>query len=64
MFLEQELHRFLDDLDAAGHVAAPPDPADREALVEAYMEQYRVHVRRKVDRYRRRLRKADDAVRE
>lgn len=60
VFLEQELQRFLDDLEATGHLAALPDPAAREALVEAYVEQYRVQVRRKVDRYRRRLRKASD----
>jgi hypothetical protein len=59
--LEQELHRFLKDLDAAGYLAMSPDPADREALVEEYVEQYRVQVRRKVDRYRRRLRKANSA---
>jgi hypothetical protein len=60
VFLEQELHRFLDDLDAAGYLAAVPDPAARETMVETYMEQYRVQVKRNVDRYRRRLRKASD----
>jgi hypothetical protein len=60
IFLQEELERFLAILDEGGQLAARPNQADREALVETYMEQYRAEIKRKVDRYRGRLRKTED----
>jgi len=53
--LEPELDRFLAHLEESGHLVASDDPADRERLVETYLEQYRSEIKRKVDRYRRRV---------
>lgn len=53
--LEQDLSRFLDYLGEKGLLADRPDPAAREALIEAYLEQYRGEIKRQVDRYRRKL---------
>jgi hypothetical protein len=61
VYLEQELRRFLASLDQEGYLADRPDIAPRETLVEAYMERYRAEIKRKVGRYRRRLRKDGDA---
>jgi hypothetical protein len=61
VYLAEELDRFLSSLDQKGHLAARPDRATRETLVEAYMERYRAEIKRKVDRYRRRLREDEDA---
>lgn len=60
VFLEDELHRFLGYLDETDQLAARPDQAVRETLVETYLERYRAEIRRKVDRYRRRLRRTED----
>jgi hypothetical protein len=54
--LAQELARFLADLDESGQLSAQGDRADREKLVQDYLESYRAEIKRKVDRYRRRLR--------
>jgi hypothetical protein len=56
--LAQELDRFLAALDEGGQLAAQADRAARETLVEGYLERYRTEIKRSVDRYRRRLRKA------
>ncbi len=58
VFLAEELERFLAYLDAQGQLAAPPEGAIREPLVEAYLEQYQAEIQRKVGRYRSRLRRA------
>jgi hypothetical protein len=55
IFLEQDLDRFLDYLGEKGLLADRPDPAAREALIEAYLEQYRAEIKRLVDRYKRKL---------
>ena len=55
--LTTDLERFLDYLDAEGHVAPRPDAATR--LVEAYVEGYRTDVGRRVERYRRRLKRTE-----
>jgi CubicO group peptidase (beta-lactamase class C family) len=60
VFLAEELQRLLGYLVAQGHLAVPRDAAAHEALVAAYLEQYRQEIKRKVDRYRSRLAKAAD----
>jgi hypothetical protein len=62
VYLGQELDRFLAYLEECGWLASGSDPAGPEALVEAYLEQYRAEIKRQVDRYRRRLRKADQVI--
>ena len=59
IYLEPELDRFLRYLEDEGRLVAQPDPAIREALVETYLEQYRAEIKRKVDRYRRKLQKTE-----
>jgi CubicO group peptidase (beta-lactamase class C family) len=59
IYLEPELSRFLKYLVDQNHSAAPSDLADHEALIEAYLEQYRTEVKRKVEHYRRRLSKLE-----
>ncbi len=61
VFLEDELDRFLGYLDEEGQLASRPDPAAREKLVETYLERYRAEIKRKVDRYRSRLRRSEPA---
>jgi hypothetical protein len=55
IYLEQDLDRFLRHLEEKGLVADRLDPAAGEALIEAYLEQYRGEIKRLVDRYRRKL---------
>lgn len=51
--LAHELARFAEHLDVEGFLADPlPEP-----WIESYLDQYRVDVKRRVDRYRRRLRR-------
>jgi len=57
--LEPELHRFLAYLERGGHLVVPDDSAVRETLVAAYLEQYRSEIKRKVDRYRRKVLKEE-----
>jgi hypothetical protein len=61
--LAQELDRFLAALDASGQLSIPRDRADRETLVQEYLERYRAEIKRKADRYRRRLRQEEHAGR-
>jgi len=61
VFLEDELVRFLRYLDEKGQLATRPDQVVRETLVETYLKRYRAEIRRKVDRYRSRLRRTEDA---
>ena len=53
--LEPELDRFLAYLEKDGHLVVSDDPAVRETLVAVYLEQYRSEIKRKVDRYRRKV---------
>ena len=55
--LTTDLERFLDYLDAESQLATLPAPATR--LVETYLEEYRADIGRRVERYRRRLRKSE-----
>ena len=55
VYLEPELKRFLQYLNEEHHPAAPCDPASQKALVEAYLERYRGEIRRRVERYNRKL---------
>jgi hypothetical protein len=61
IYLEEELHRFVAYLDESGQLVARPDQAVRQVPVEAYLEQYQAEVRRKVSRYRSRLRRTEEA---
>jgi hypothetical protein len=56
--LAQELDRFLSALDEGDQPAVQPDHVTREQLIETYLQQYRAEIKRTVERYRRRLRKA------
>ena len=58
VLLEEELDRLLRHLNEERLLAPGSDFADPEALLESYLERYRAEIRRKVDRYRRRLRQA------
>ncbi len=58
IYLEQDLARFLQYLADHHHLAALPDPTDRETLIETYLEQYRAEIALLVARYRRKLAKA------
>jgi hypothetical protein len=57
-FLEDDLERFLAHLTDESPLPAPSDAAARKALVEAYLNEYRAEIKRRVDRYRSRLRKS------
>ncbi|MBN1579919.1 MAG: hypothetical protein JXA89_04400 [Anaerolineae bacterium] len=58
--LAPELDRFLQYLEDNGRLATQPDPAARDMLIETYLDQYRAEIKRQVDRYRRRLTKAEN----
>ena len=55
LFLEDELRRFLAHLDGQGQLAAE---GDHKALVETYLDEYRVEIQRKVARYQSKLRRS------
>ena len=55
VYLEPDLARFLQYLSDENHPAAPADPAAQAALVEAYLERYRGEIKRRVERYNRKL---------
>lgn len=59
LFLAEELERFLGFLGEGGHLAAPLEGADREALVADYLQGYAAVVRRGVNRYRARVRRLE-----
>ena len=61
VFLEDELHRFLRYLNETEQLTSRPDQAVCETLIEAYLEQYRAEIRRKVNRYQRKLRRTSDS---
>jgi hypothetical protein len=61
VYLEDELRRFLRYLDEQGHLAALSEKLVGEALLEMYLGSYQAEIKRKVDRYRRKLRKTEDA---
>ncbi len=54
--LEPELRRFLQYLNEDKALAVPSDPAAQETFVEAYLERYRMEIKRQVERYDRKLR--------
>ena len=55
VYLEPELRRFLQYLDEENLLAVRSDAAAQETLVEAYLERYRVEIKRRVERYNRKL---------
>ena len=55
--LTADLERFLDYLDTEGHIAPMGSTAIR--LIETYLEAYRAEVGRRVERYRRRLKRSE-----
>ena len=55
--LAAELERFFDYLEATGHIAARTDTAMR--LIEGYLEEYQADVGRRVERYRRKLKRSE-----
>lgn len=60
VFLKEERDRFPRSRDENGQLATQPAQAAGEPLVEAYLERYRAEIKRKVDRYRSRLRRTED----
>lgn len=57
VYLDDELHRFLGYLVDEGHIASGPP----EAAVEVYLERYRAQIKRRVDRFRSKLRRLEDS---
>jgi CubicO group peptidase (beta-lactamase class C family) len=55
VYLEPELGRFLQFLAEDNRLAVPSDVASQEALVEAYLDRYRGEIKRRVERYYRKL---------
>jgi hypothetical protein len=55
VYLEQDLSRFLQYLTEGGLQAVPLDPTAQEQLVEAYLERYQGEIKRRVERYYRKL---------
>ena len=55
VYLEPELTRFLQYLNEDNHLAVPSDTATQETFVEAYLERYRLEIKRRVERYNRKL---------
>ena len=60
VFLDDELERFVAFLAEEGHLAAGAEGAALGPLVRTYLERYQKEIARKVARYRRRLRKAEE----
>jgi len=58
IYLESDFARFLDYLVDHHHLTTPSDPADRETLVETYLDQYRAEIALMVARYQRKLAKS------
>lgn len=58
----EELERFLGYLGERGLLAEGTDAVDGEALVAAYLDGHRAQVKRRVDRYRGRLRRDEAAA--
>jgi hypothetical protein len=64
VFLGDELLHFLAYLEGKGQLVTHLDSGAQETLVETYLEQYRAEIRRKVDRYRGKLRRTQAADRQ
>ena len=62
IYLEPDLARFLQYLDDQHYLTAPSDPADREALIETYLEQYHAKIALQVARYHRKLSKSESTI--
>jgi uncharacterized protein with von Willebrand factor type A (vWA) domain len=56
VYLDDALHRFLAYLVEEGHVPASVE----ETPVEVYLERYQAQIKRKVDRFRSKLRRLED----
>ncbi|NLF02825.1 MAG: hypothetical protein GX601_17805 [Anaerolineales bacterium] len=57
--LDNELRRFLAFMAAEGHLPSNAEGVNQESLVQIYLEKYQGEIKRKTDRCRRRLRKAE-----
>ena len=57
--LEEELRQFVVFLEEEGVPAVGPGEAEGAEFVDGYLDRYRAEVKRKVDRYRRKLRKVE-----
>ena len=57
--LEDELRQFVVFLEEEGVPAVGPGEAEGAEFVDGYLDRYRAEVKRKVDRYRRKLRKVE-----
>ena len=57
MLFRSELERLLEYLGERGLLAEEACGPDREGLVEAYLDGYKAEIKRRVDRYRGRLRR-------
>jgi hypothetical protein len=55
--LATDLERFLDHLESGGHLSSRLKSPKR--LIETYLDEYRIDVGQRVDRYRRRLRRVE-----
>lgn len=55
VYLEPELRRFLQYLNKENQLATPSDAAAQETLEEAYLEQYRLEIKRLEERYNRKV---------
>jgi CubicO group peptidase (beta-lactamase class C family) len=55
VYLEPELKRFLRYLNEEGHLAVPFDTAAQGAFIEAYLERYRLDIKRLVAGYNKKL---------
>jgi hypothetical protein len=59
MCLEEKLACLLGYLEEKGLLAEDVDGSAREGPVAAYLDGYMAEIKRKVDRYRRRLRREE-----
>ena len=60
VFLEDEIDSFLDHLCEQGRLKDRPDEEARQSILVAYMERYQAAMKRRVGRYRSRLRRAEE----
>ncbi|MGC9348017.1 MAG: hypothetical protein ACP5JG_07765 [Anaerolineae bacterium] len=59
VYLAQDLARFLDYLMERGALTDVLDEADRAALIERYLDEHKAEIKRRVGRYRSKLRREE-----
>jgi hypothetical protein len=62
IYIEDELARFLAHLGECGLLAQEPDESTGQEMVSAYLADYQAEIKRQVERYRRKLRREEDAA--